>query len=130
MESGSTPASASVARNAIVGCPADTRGVRSLTTGGLTSFTHERNTYAPATERPVNGLRPESTETKYLPGLAKTVPAVPVAKRKSGSDVFTFTGVPAYPWTSFSSREPRNHGWMGANSWDSIGARTSGSGAV
>jgi hypothetical protein len=47
----------------MVGRPAESDLVSTLTTGGFTSFTQERSVYGPASDFPVNGSRPESTET-------------------------------------------------------------------
>ena len=60
---GSTPDFASVIFATIVGRPLEILCVSTLTTGGFTSFTHERRMYGPASGRPVNRSRPESTET-------------------------------------------------------------------
>jgi hypothetical protein len=62
-DSGSTPEAASRMRATMVGRPADTRRVTSWMFGGLTSLTQDRSVYRPASERPVNRSRPESTET-------------------------------------------------------------------
>src|SRR5205085_12261839 len=62
-EYGSGPDCESVTRSAIVGLPAATFVVSSVTFGGLRSFTHERRTYEPVRDLCVNGSRWESTET-------------------------------------------------------------------
>src|SRR5262249_25271809 len=63
IDAGSTPDFASETFATIVGRPLESVLVRIFTVGGLTSFTHDRSVYLPASDLPVKRSRPESTDT-------------------------------------------------------------------
>ena len=58
----------------------------------------------------MNASELESTAIQKRCTFGKDAPAAPMSTWKSNISSLALTGVPAYPWTSRSFGEPRNHG--------------------
>ena len=98
----------------IVGRPLDSVFVSTLTVGGFTSLTHERSVYGPASDLPAEQVAARVDGDVVAPRRQEDAARRADRVQEVGQAVpFTFTGIPAYPRTSFSSSEPRNHGWIG-----------------